>query len=258
MWFFKIINFLLVAALICLGKMGFSANTDEQDADDQLLAFFEKKCSEVEIKPHAYPDLYYGKADLNSCDIASTFNPDKFLFNYNFLKLANHHAVALINEWDVSKRIVEANYGISQEEKDESHFFKAMRGDVISYYFLAISDEIAPLYGGVGLSQKQIKLLNKHFNPVISELIFLKDEELFQEAWDTIKIIKYTDTLLDEAGFIGRSQFVSAVWRLSEIVMETYTDQVLTTSAAIALQIPHKLRLKILALHSLANVFLNH
>ena len=83
MWFFKIINFLLVAAFICLGKMGFSANTDEQDADDQLLAFFEKKCSEVEIKPHAYPDLYYGKADLNSCDIASTFNPDKFLFNYN-------------------------------------------------------------------------------------------------------------------------------------------------------------------------------
>lgn len=229
----------------------FGANF-ESESENALFEYFETQCKSVEIFPNAFPDYYMGRKQLNYCDIASVFDPEQYSFFYQFLKVANFNTTSVIKEYDAATEIFADHYGWRKEDAP-GRLERALVGDVVAYYELVSEKEISPLFGKSGLSNDQVKDLSRYFDPVVSELLFLNQGD-FNARLNQQRLIDYANHLIIHSPHISIEQLLHSTWRLNDALYEVFKPD-LEVPSALALNIPHKLRLKILSLASISSGF---
>ena len=249
--FLKLLVFILSLAFLALLPLKAVSKINISKVDVELLDFFKDECSKLKVYPNAFPDYYFSRQNLNNCDIAHAFDPQNFAFNYHFLKLANFQTVSVIREFDESMRIVERHFGIEVDKEELSDLEKALKGDILAYHALVADKSLSPLFGNLGIDPRTVDQLGNHFDPIITELLFLNDIELSAKTSEK-RLLELTDHLLREANHISREQIFHATWRLNEQIIHYYVQKGLSVAHQIALKMPHQLRMNLLALKSIS------
>ena len=93
-----------------------------------------------------------------------------------------------------------------------------------------------------------------YFDPVITELMFL-NESSFNSQLTTKRLIEYSDHLLKVSPKISNEQLLASTWRLSDALYDHFGVSHPRTPSAVALRMPHNLRLKVLSLSAVSTGF---
>ena len=239
--------------LISCHPLSLAAAKFEIESDATLFKYFASQCEKVDIFPNAFPDYYMGREKLNYCDIASAFEPEKFSFNYQFLKTANFKTTSVIKEYDNAEVIFSKRYGWRTGDQT-TKLDRALLGDVIAYYELVGDKALSPLFGANGASIETVRSLSEHFDPVITELLFLNEAD-FKAQLSAERLSYYSNHLLRAASHVSVEQILQATWRLNDALYEVFGQDGFSVPSAVALEMPHELRMNILALGAISKGF---
>ena len=222
------------------------------DMDKRIVEAFYNRCDDAKFTITGFPAITYSKDNLISCEIAKTFNPDKYNVIYAQLLSAYSYKNSIFSAFSSeASAILDQAYSTNLNETAVNRLIKGDFRDSNLFNNRQEGDRVFP-----GLKKDQLEGVYPVVGEMNALLLYASDEILLQKItnWSDFEI--FIDHLIYEAKNLDPYKMDRAVMRLNDALLSLIINVDPEASfMSGALSIPKETREKILSLSSLNDNF---